>query len=104
MSIWIVIWVICFVAVVGFVIFVALKYNDPLKDVQDAIMGPGYELPPRDEGHLGGSFKVLKDFETKHGCYWKGHDYNITRHNYSLVEAAIKRGDAQVVIKPKARP
>ncbi len=53
---------------------------------------------PRDEGLIGGEFTVKRDFEIPHlGHYWARHTYRLTRHNKAAVDAAIGRGDAEMV-------
>lgn len=72
--------------------------------------------PVRDEGHTGGSFRVLADFTIRRehdrvvlnegnapilGHYWAGHDYAITRLNAPAVLAAVEQKLAHVLVPPK---
>ncbi len=59
---------------------------------------PALTLPAQDEGHLGGSFRVVNDFSIEgFGQYWAGHEYRLTRHIKNAVDVAIGRGDAVMV-------
>lgn len=73
-------------------------------------------VPPTDQGHTGGIFRVLADFTIRRehdrvalnegnapilGHYWAGHDYSITRLNAPAVLEAVDQKLAIVLVPPK---
>lgn len=83
------------------------------------LFAPASASPPvtiHNEGHTGGIFRVLADFEIRRehnrvvlnegnapilGQYWTGHDYAITRLNAPAVLQAVDEKLAIVLVPPK---
>jgi hypothetical protein len=56
----------------------------------------------RDERHIGGQFRVLRDFEIPVlGCYWAGHEYAMTQINVAAVRDAVEAGKAVITVEPR---